>query len=292
MFEKLKKSFQGGTWSVLYRQGGDDVWRMLESTSDFWYADPFLLYYDDKYYLFTEAFDEKKAIGKIAVSVMRDGMFTHPKIIIENAYHMSYPCVFRYGDKVYMLPETSEAKTLELYEAVEFPCVWNKIVLKYGVIRVDTTVYNDKGEIYLISFDETKNVSELYRLNMGNYSLEHLQYRQHQEKLFRPGGGLFKSNGILYRPTQNCSQQYGGSLIIHRIRDLKNLDEERIGEYSPLEIGEGYDGLHTYNRCGEYETVDVFISATGFKCFMAKFKRKMHRNSIRNTQLYGKGCEV
>ncbi len=266
---------------MLYRSAEQSGWAMLQEAKGFWYADPFLFTHEGRTYLFTEGFDRKKQIGRIAVSVMKDGRFSVPQIIIENEYHMSYPCVFSYKGKIYMIPETSEGRTLELYEAVKFPFVWKREVIQSSIMRVDTTVLVREDQIYLIAYNERDNISELYRLDMETKHLELLFQKQHSEKKYRPGGQFIENGAELYRPVQDCTQLYGGKLIFLKTENLFCLDEDAIHELGPGPISKDYQRLHTYNKCAGFETVDVFEDMTGWKCFAAKVKRKLHRLKMR-----------
>lgn len=277
MNSKIKKYFQGGAWQVLYREKGTDTFRTLKGQKGFWYADPFLLRYDDNVYLFTEAYDIKKQVGKIAVSWLEDGVFTTPQIIIQNVYHMSYPDVFLYNDKVYMLPETGEGGIIELYEAVQFPFKWEKIVLKKGIVLADTTAFLYDGKVFLVGFNEKINMTKLYHLDMSEKKLDCICERKHSEKRFRPAGQLFYREGRLYRPTQNCERKYGGSLIINQVTEFMELKEKFIKEIFPETVGTQYSGMHTYNTEDFYEVIDVFVNSVGVRCFIDKIKRKLHR---------------
>lgn len=108
-----------GNWHVKYRVNGG-VWKDLVSVGDkhYWYADPMLFEKNGKVYLFTEAFDKRIQKGKLAVSYLTDsGEFSKPEIIINLPYHLSYPCVWEEEGCVYMLPETSQDRTLEIWKS-------------------------------------------------------------------------------------------------------------------------------------------------------------------------------
>ena len=49
------------------------------------------------------------------------GNWTNPKVVISNKYHMSYPFVFNYEGVCYMIPESAENGSLELYICHKFP---------------------------------------------------------------------------------------------------------------------------------------------------------------------------
>lgn len=275
---KIVKCFFSGKWRVLYKGEDEKEFKVLAGERNYWYADPFLFHADGSEYLFTEAFDEKKQVGKIAVSVLKNGVFSVPQAIISNPYHMSYPDVFSYQGGIFMLPETGEHKTLELYKAMEFPYRWERIVLLDHVDYADTTVFINDGKVFLTAYNEKEISTTIYNLDMGSLRLKECYSKKHGEKKFRPAGNIFRSKGRLYRPVQNCEHTYGGSLIINEIVDFERLEEEFVREIKPTEIKNGtYSKLHTLNRDHGYVVIDVFASDWGVKYVRQNIRGKRHR---------------
>lgn len=279
--KKFARYFKGGDWIVLYRKKNSEEFLRLKGKKNYWYADPFLFEYDGEIFLFTEAFCIKSQIGKIAVSKMYDGIFSAPEVIIENAYHMSYPCVFSTNNKVYMIPETGEGKRLDLYEFTEFPYKVKKTTLVVGVEWADCTVCFFREEPFLVAYDERDNRSMLYRIDLEKGKLSFVSDRKHEEKHFRPAGNMFEHGGKLYRPTQNCEKTYGGSLRFNEVLDFLSLNEIGIKEMYPEDIDTRYSKLHTYNETDGYEVIDVFLKKRGIRCFIGNVKRKLHRMKMR-----------
>lgn len=40
---------------------------------------------------------------------------------MERPYHLSYPFLFEYGEQLYMLPESAENRSLDVYRYTHFP---------------------------------------------------------------------------------------------------------------------------------------------------------------------------
>ncbi|MDO4617443.1 MAG: hypothetical protein Q4B03_08305 [Lachnospiraceae bacterium] len=278
MIGTVLRYFDGGDWIVLYRERETKDFHQLQGQKNYWYADPFLLEYNGKTFLLTEAFDNRTQIGKIAVSEELDGTFEKPVILIENMYHMSYPCVFEYKGKVYILPETGESKRLELYEFDDFPKPhYTKYVLLEGVRYDDCTVLSLDTGIHIWAYDDRHNRSLLYSLDLSTKQVKLLYARDYKEKKHRPAGALYEENGKLFRPSQNCTESYGGSLLLNEIVDIACLKDRMIHEYKPEDVSECYTKLHTYNRSSRFETIDVFLPQKGIGCFIDNIKRKIHR---------------
>ncbi len=264
----------------MYKKINEKSFKELHGSKNYWYADPFLIDYNKNTYLFTEAFNEKTQVGEIAVSVLQNGSFSTPEVIIKNKYHMSYPNVFVYDDVVYMLPETGEGHMLELYKAVNFPNKWEKYILKCNAVFADSTVFIADNIIYILAYDDIKNITELYILNIKNKSIDCVGRKQHIDKNKRPAGNLFYSNDILYRPTQNCKKKYGESIIINRVENFEKQDEVFVQEITANKIGISYSRVHTLNFSNRYMVVDAYAEKAGIDCFIKRAKRKLHKLKI------------
>lgn len=149
----FRKLFVAGSWQMAYRKCGyhwpfdyDEPFIPIPNDNKFWYADPLLFEDDGKVYLFCEAFNKKEQKGELAVMEWKDNSWTDPVIIIANNYHMSYPCVFEYEGIHYMIPESAECGSLELYVSDSFPYSWKK---KCNIIEniklADPTIFEYDG---------------------------------------------------------------------------------------------------------------------------------------------------
>ena len=85
---------------------------------------------------------------------------------------MSYPCVFAKKNKYYMIPETSENNTIEIYECIEFPYIWvKKKNLLNNVFAVDVTYFYDEQNDYLISYNGKNEVTK-YKLDCDTWEVQ------------------------------------------------------------------------------------------------------------------------
>jgi hypothetical protein len=95
----------------------------------------------------------------------------------------------------------------------------------------------------------------------------------------RSAGNIFVANGEIYRPSQNCSDSYGGSIVINRITKLdeENFSEEFVQELKPDLQSEYCYGLHTISQCGNVTLVDgrrkIFTLQKPAISFLAGFKK-------------------
>lgn len=277
------KAFIGGSWKVglMDKLAGDKIYKIVHTPIGQWLADPFLYEYDGQHYLFVEQYFNSKNRAGIGVYEIKDGNPINNSIIIDNPYHMSYPCVFFYKGNHYMIPESSSNQTIDLYVAEEFPQKWrHEKILVIGRRMVDTTVLVRKDAVYLITYENDSNgwVLHSYLLNMDDYSLLKIGDTHYKTNVARPAGCFFEKDGKLYRPAQNCTIKYGESLLIYEVTELseKFYREEFAYEIkcSDIKINEHFERIHTINKDSRYTVVDVFQEHFDILHWWKIFKRK------------------
>jgi hypothetical protein len=74
----------------------------------------------------------------------------------------------------------------------------------------------------------------------------------------RMAGRLFRHGGRLYRPAQNCTPQYGSSLVIHEVTALTPgaYREVPVQEIHP-DWDRRYVGIHTINAAAGLSLIDL-----------------------------------
>ena len=263
----LRKLFLGGTWYVGLRKLGEknNKYLQVNTPKGQWIADPFLYEVDGKTYLFVEQYFTDKQRASIGVYDIVEGEAVNNRIIIENTYHMSYPCVFKYKGKHYMIPESSANSTIDLYVATDFPNKWKHVKsLIKGVKYVDSTIFESEDCLYLFTYKIQINSCTLvvFSLDMNSLELKFISEKYYKSNMGRPAGLFFNENGHIIRPAQDCSKKYGESLILYSVTDPKkgNYSEEkyRVIDANKSQYENKIDRIHTYNRSSLYEVIDVF----------------------------------
>lgn len=262
--DKLKKAITGGEWFVAYR-AGSEAYKLAKAPANQWCADPFVYEADGEHYIFVEQYVNDKEKGCIGYFHFENGVPVNKGIIIENSYHMSYPDVFEYDGKFYMIPESSANSTIDLYVAEHFPDRWNKVKsLVHGQKYVDSTVYREGDQYYLISYTMVGGFEvHVFSLNMAMQELRLLSKKCYEKNVARPGGRLFIENGRLMRPAQDCSRKYGEALIIYQVDDLNKNGvlvehEVRRIEAADLNVEKDPERVHQLTSDGSFEVVDVY----------------------------------
>ena len=91
------------------------------------------------------------------------GNYSNPTRILEKDYHMSYPFLFEHKNELYMIPETSKNKTIDLYKCVDFPEKWEfKLTLIKDIEAVDSTILFHNNLFWLFCNVRNRNVQTNY----------------------------------------------------------------------------------------------------------------------------------
>ena len=247
---------------------------VIKYSSQYWYADPLIYEYNEQVYLFAEMYDRKSFKGNIAVTQLtnnvKDIIFT--PIIVE-PYHMSFPMVFDWNDYIYMIPETSENHSINLYRATSFPYKWNlEYIFQTDEKYVDTIVLDkrddrielltsmlDKNNPWMVKYQKLSLVKET-----GNISLiwnKEFNMKQNYNLLDRNGGTVIKCDEKKIIPTQVSEPfDYGVRL---RFREYNGLVGDVIKCVTKDDVSvNGIDnkniiGIHTYSTAHDIEIIDL-----------------------------------
>lgn len=223
-------------------------------------ADPFLFVENGNYFLFLEVLTKTNNQGDIAVARSRDGFnWTYDRIVLDEAFHLSYPFVFKSQDKYYMIPETYQKNAIMLYETTkeDFPYGWNKkspTVLISGKPYLDSSIfrYND---LWWIFTSDASNTYIYYSESLQNPQdwKAHLlnPVISNNKRIARHGGrSLVLNQNKLYRIAQKDDVTYGEKVLAFQVEELttSTFREREISE-SPLlvqsQLGDWRsDGMH------------------------------------------------
>jgi hypothetical protein len=248
---KWKTTTRFEQWFLQYdlREGiSSSAWRfkkILPPKDRFW-ADPHILYRDGSYFIFIEEYIYSTKRGRISVIRMDEkGNYQSPEVVLERPYHLAYPFIFEWQGELYMLPETVENHTLEVYRCLEFPGRWELCqTLMQGVEAVDATLHFDGKKWWLFSnmveFPGASSHDELFLFSAD--SPLSTEWKPHPKnpvcsdvRRARPAGRIFELNGSIYRPSQDCSHRYGYGIHVNKILRLddEEFKEEEVGFIEP-----------------------------------------------------------
>lgn len=232
----------------------------------FW-ADPFVLSTPDAHYIFVEELPFATGKGHIAVlELSRDGTLRSARKVLEQPYHLSYPFLFKWDGDLYMLPESGQNWTVELYRCVDFPERWVKDrVLLSDVRSGDATLVEHEGRwwMFMTQAEPGRSIHAHLYLYWAETPLgPFLSHPGNPVKSglrgTRPAGALFYQEGSLYRPTQDCSRAYGEAVVLQRVDELTDTGfrETEVGRVAPDRRSEARR-LHTVNAGDGIRVMDA-----------------------------------
>jgi hypothetical protein len=167
-----------------------------------------------------------------------------------------------------MLPESHDSGRIELFRAVDFPLRWEFAgCLMENVWAVDATIFEHEGTFWMFAAGVKKNGkvnSELFLYYADSPLGPWLPHAGNpivaDASRARPAGQVFVHEGVLMRPGQDCSQSYGGAIVLNRIDALSPTEyrETPISTLGP-EWFPAAKGTHTLNHSEHYQTADARI---------------------------------
>ncbi len=278
LFSRLRfKDF----WYLLYDLGDlpsfeIKQYKKLIPPADRFWADPFVVRTEDQYHIFVEEYPYSRHKGHIAVLSMDDqGEVSGSSKVLDQSYHLSYPCVFQAGGNYYMVPESGANRTIDLYECELFPARWkHRLTLMEGVHAVDSTLFYHQQKWWL--FTGIREKPGAYPdVELFLFSADTLFTRDWKPHPFnpvisditcaRPAGQLFVREGRLYRPSQNCLKNYGNSFNLSEILCLSETDyREKIVATVQPDWDPMVRATHTYNRVERLSVIDAYTRRSKF----------------------------
>jgi hypothetical protein len=241
---------------------------------EFW-ADPFLYKHKDETYIFFENYSYTTKLGKISCGKLENKTITKVVDVLELDYHLSFPYVFENEGELFMMPETSENKRLEIFKCLEFPNKWELQKTAFeGEVVVDAFFHTDElKQMWLFLNKQTapdsEADSELYIYRVDSPELNSIEPHKQNPVLIdarvgRNGGCTFVHNNKTYRPSQsNTHGIYGRALNINEIETL-TINEYKENLITTIEpnFRKGIERIHHLHQID-----DMYV-------FDAAFKRK------------------
>ena len=286
MYYKNKKKYNH--WQIAYRTESNKEFVLLPNPPYAWAADPFLVEFKGKTYLFAELYLYKsERNGVIGYCEYQDGHFGEWTVTMDRHWHLSYPNVFVYEDKLYMCPESYQRDDVSIYQLQDFPDRWKKVVTLIDNEKcADSTFLRYNEENYLFTFKPSFHQygGQLYLYHLQDGHIDKEQYITDNKISARPGGNILNIGEKYIRVSQDCSKGYGCGLVFSEIISVWPKYEERIiKKISADDIfngcGKRYTGVHTYNVLNGIEVIDLKYPRFSLQEYMAKRRvRKVFLN--------------
>jgi hypothetical protein len=218
---------------------------------------------------FVEDCDLRGRRGRISAYRLGDDGAERLGDAVVEAFHLSFPFVFRFDSKIYMCPETSEIGEIRLYECVSFPLTWKlSRVIMSGVAAADPMIFEHGGAWWLFA-----NIEPVVGGDFGSeLSIFRADSPRSQAWVPHPknpifvdsrrarNGGLLFHDGSIYRVAQRQGfDRYGKGFSINRIVTLSATEyvEENVCSVEPNFLATSR-GAHHLHSNGHVTVFDVF----------------------------------
>lgn len=219
-------------------------------------ADPFMIRVDDCWYMFFEILPKDIAKGVIGMATSPDGkVWNYGQVVLEESFHLSYPCVFESDGSYFMIPESNAAGAVRLYQADRFPTHWSFVgnILE-DVAYVDCSPFRFNDRWWMFAgcgapplLADTLRLFHADRLT-GPW-IEHpaSPVVSGNPHIARPGGRVVCWENRLFRFSQDCSPHYGLMVRAFEITELTETSyRERAFADGPILKG----SHHGWNAAG------------------------------------------
>ncbi len=240
----------------------------LSPPKDRIWADPFVVSENGRHYVFIEELMLKTKKGHLSCLVLNHaGKIESSKVILEKPYHLSYPQVFQHQNIWYMIPESGENNTVDVFECTSFPFHWKfKQSILTNVQAYDTTIHFQNGKYWLFcTIKKREGAStddDLYLFYTDDFLAN--DWKPHPKNpvlsdpsVARPAGKIFAHQNNLYRPSQIGVPRYGYGLALNKIVELNEFDykEETVNKVLP-NWRKDLQSVHTLNFTESISVID------------------------------------
>jgi hypothetical protein len=266
--ERCGISVIAGKWN------GPRPWRAASAPlprGRYW-ADPFVCARAGRTFCFVEDLDQRTNRAHITALEVLGTQVKELGVALREPFHLSFPFLFEHQGEIYMCPETSAAREVRVYRAVEFPLRWELAhVLMRGVSGADPLVFEKDGRWWLLlNIDEAQtgdHCSELYLFSADSpFSTQWTPHPQNPllvDSIGGRNGGLIADGEKRYRLGQvQGYDRYGESLRVYEIKELsaERYAEELVAEIKP-DFRKGLRGTHHLSTDGTTTVVDHATAA-------------------------------
>lgn len=273
----VKDYFSDTRWILMHGTSTEfSSFRKMIPPQDRYWADPFVISRSDGHYIFIEEFDYHRQKGHISVIVLDDqGRYSAPEKIVDRPYHLSYPFVFEVDGRFYLIPESAEKRTIEVYECVDFPRRWEfKMNLMEDLIAYDSTLFRHNGKWWLfttiVEVEGGPDTDELFvfsaeDLFTSNWIPHPLNPVISDVRRGRSAGRVFLNDGKLFRLSQDGSRRYGYAFSLNEILVLNDsqYQEKTVRSVLP-DWDRSIQASHTMSHSGNLTVIDALLGRKKF----------------------------
>ena len=183
-------------------------------------ADPFLIEYDHRLYLFYEI-QTDFGVGEIwAKSMDSSGRWKDHGSVLKESFHLSYPQVFSIGGRFYMIPEAAQSGRVLLYSANSLPGNWKMERVLIDESLLDTSIILRDEGVFLLGTTREYECILYWAPTLADKFIAADYIIACGKGVARNAGRPILIDGRLYRFSQNCENQYGQNISVHLINNI------------------------------------------------------------------------
>ena len=265
--DRWSVAFTRTNWNKTILRKGVEI----KNCKNRFFADPFIVTEKGKTVCFVEDYSYVTKLGSIsAIEIFDDNSYKIEEYVIKELFHMSFPYLFRYKDELYMVPETSQAKSIRLYKCIEFPTKWEYQKDLFSDIYATDTMIFFHNNLWWMMFS-LSNTGKNYNSQLVAYYTKsdpiHGEWIAHAQNpivkscsIARNAGVLGLNEGVVIRNRQKQGfNLYGGAFSLAKIVNLTPTEfkEEEISKILPNFLP-NLKGTHHMHSNGEYTVFDYF----------------------------------
>jgi hypothetical protein len=263
---RSKRTKPQDQWFIALKYREKDIFNLrnlvhIHAPKGHFWADPFVIEHQKKYYLFYEDYDYIK--GVIGVAEIKGLTLRNPRTVLSGRKHMSFPAVFNHENQMFMTPECINSRKLYIYKATKFPDKWKKYALvalgKYEDPIIRKLEYG--FEIWATEGRGQQRVFYAEKLE-GPWVI----IKKNENALSRSAGHFIND----WRPVQDASKTYGGAIQFFKGNKI-------VKSIYPT-WAKNIIGTHTFNISKKYIVID------GKRSFNNRIEneRNVHVHSLSN----------
>ena len=220
---------------------------------------------------FLKNFTKKENKGVISVCELKKNKLINFKDILIKPYHLSYPMLFKYKNKIFLIPESYQAKKVQIYQAHKFPYKWKKkCTLFKDEITSDPTIFKHKNNLWISINKKKKNLIDLnkklffYKIE-DNFQKLTPHFKNPVVSSFdggRNAGNFIKFKNKTIRPAQkNIKSIYGYGLNFYEIQklNLREYKEKKILSVTAKNL-KNCSGVHHFSKIKTECFFDINLS--------------------------------
>ncbi|GAC1525126.1 MAG: hypothetical protein NVS2B8_09740 [Vulcanimicrobiaceae bacterium] len=201
-------------------------------------------------------------------------------------HHLSYPFVVRDGNVTYCVPERHESGELALYRVDDRG--WHREHILLTLAAVDATLFEHDGRWWIFTGDQTRlpnvNLFAYHADTLAGPWVPHARNPIKTDVRSARGAGVpFRAEAGLIRPSQDCSQTYGGALAFNRIERLDPTEffETVVGRFDPARLDGSWDACHTLSFAGDICALDARRTRFDVRLPLRRLAARLRRQASR-----------